>query len=173
MSSPYEIIATVPTFTLTSTDLADGEKLALPQVSRGLGGEDLSPQLSWSGFPAETKSFAITIFDPDAPTASGYWHWSVADVPVTTTKLATGAGDEAGSGLPSGSIQLRTDAGVNHFVGAAPPSGHGKHRYVIAVHAVDIETLGLNHTAPPAVLGFHLHFHTLARAELTGWYELE
>src|SRR3954451_4771156 len=101
---PYAALPSVPTFAVTSTDVGDGEKLGDDQVSGILGadGKDVSPQLSWTGFPDGTKSFAVTVYDPDAPTASGYWHWAVANIPVTTTSLVTGAGDEAGSGLPDG-----------------------------------------------------------------------
>src|SRR5437867_13353580 len=173
MASPYDRIGVVPSFALTSTDLRAGQKLARPQVSglMGAGGEDVSPQLSWSGFPAETTSFAVTVYDPDAPTASGFWHWAVVDIPANVTELPTGAGDDKGSGLPDGAFQLRNDAGLTRFVGAAPPPGHGRHRYFIVVHAVDVDSLGIPEGASPAFLGFNLLGHTLARATLVGWYE--
>ena len=150
--NPYEGLPQVPTFTLTSTDVVDGQTLAMAQVSgmMGSGGGDVSPQLSWSDFPANTKSFAVTIYDPDAPTASGFWHWAVADIPVVTTSLPAGAGDSNGASLPSGALQLRNDAGVRGYVGAAPPAGHGPHHYYVAVHAVDVESLGLPEYASPA-----------------------
>ncbi|MEY2848014.1 MAG: hypothetical protein RI885_679 [Actinomycetota bacterium] len=175
MSTPYDIIAAVPSFTLTSTDLIDGAPLSHAQVSgiMGPGGDDASPQLSWSGFPPQTKSFAITVFDPDAPTASGFWHWAVIDVPVTTTTLETGAGDDSGSGLPQGAVQLRNDAGTARYIGAAPPAGHGPHRYYVAVHAVDVDSLGIDDTAAPGYLGFNLFSHTLARAVVMGTFEVE
>jgi Raf kinase inhibitor-like YbhB/YbcL family protein len=170
---PYASLPAVPSFEVTSEDVQDGQKLSRPQVSGilGAGGEDVSPQLSWRGFPAGTKSFAVTVYDPDAPTASGFWHWAVADVPADVTELARGAGDDSGAGLPAGAFQLRNDAGSARFVGAAPPEGHGKHRYFIVVHAVDTETLGLPGEATPAYLGFNLFFHTLGRAVLVPWYE--
>lgn len=174
MTTPYDAIAQVPAFTLTSDDIpADGARLRTPQVSGifGAGGEDRSPQLSWSGFPPETKSFVVTVYDPTAPTGSGFWHWAVADIPATTTELAAGAGDAQGSGLPAGAWQLANDAGLKQYLGAAPPKGSGKHRYFIAVHAVDVESLGLDDAATPAFLGFNLSGHTLARAELVGWWE--
>jgi Raf kinase inhibitor-like YbhB/YbcL family protein len=170
---PYAELPPVSSFDLTSDDVRDGEPLAMAQVSglMGAGGEDESPQLSWSGFPAETKSFAVTVYDPDAPTASGFWHWAVADISVATTSLPAGAGDDEGSGLPEGAFQLSNDAGLKRFIGAAPPAGHGPHHYFVAVHALDVETLDLPRTATPAYLGFNLFTHTLARAVLVGTYE--
>lgn len=170
---PYADLPQVPSFTVTSADATDGEQLSVPQVSGllGAGGDDVSPQLRWSGFPPETKSFAVTVYDPDAPTASGYWHWAVLHIPASTTELPTGAGDETGSGLPEGALQLRNDAGVRQFVGAAPPEGHIRHRYFVVVHAVDVERLDVPSDASPAVLGFNLFFHTLARGRIVPWYQ--
>ncbi|MGV9611083.1 YbhB/YbcL family Raf kinase inhibitor-like protein [Nocardia xishanensis] len=169
---PYDALPKVPGFTLTSEDVTDGAPLGNDQVSGvfGAGGKDVSPQLSWSGFPAETKSFAVTVFDPDAPTASGFWHWAVADIPVSVTSLPSGAGSEGGS-LPAGAVTLRNDGGFPGFVGAAPPPGHGPHRYFVVVHAVDVESLGVGPDASPAYLGFNLFSHTLARATLIGTHE--
>ncbi len=170
---PYEDLPGLPSFELTSDDVINGQPLNSAQVSgqMGAGGGDVSPQLTWSGFPEGTKSFAVTVYDPDAPTASGFWHWAVADVPVTTTSLDSGAGDAQGSGLPAGALQLHNDAGMTGYIGAAPPAGHGPHHYYIVVHALDVETLGLPATASPAYLGFNLFMHGLARAILVGTYE--
>ena len=170
---PYEHLPSVPSFTVTSTDCADGETLAKPHASgvMGAGGEDRSPQLSWSGFPEGTKSFAVTVFDPDAPTASGFWHWAVANIPASVTELPSGAGDKDAPALPDGALQLRNDGGFAGYVGAAPPAGHGPHRYFVVVHAVDTETLDVDADARPAVLGFNLFFHTLARATMVVTYE--
>jgi Raf kinase inhibitor-like YbhB/YbcL family protein len=172
--NPYEQLPQVASFELTSDDVREGEELAPPQLS-GLfgvaGGEDVSPQLAWSGFPEGTKSFAVTCYDPEAPTASGFWHWAVVDIPANVTELPRGAGDEQGSGLPSGAFQLRNDAGVRQHVGAAPPPGHGRHHYYYVVHAVDVESLGIDQDATPAFLGFNLFSHTLGRAMIVAWYE--
>ncbi|MFE9640234.1 YbhB/YbcL family Raf kinase inhibitor-like protein [Nocardiopsis alba] len=169
--SPYDFLPPVASFTVTSTDVADGKTLPTAQVSgiMGAGGQDVSPQLSWSGFPEETRSFAVTCFDPDAPTASGFWHWVVCDIPVDVTELAADAGN--GSGLPAQAVTLRNDAGGHRYIGAAPPAGHGPHRYVFAVHAVDVPSLGLDSSASPAFLGFNLFSHALGRALITPVYE--
>ncbi len=171
--NPYEELPAVASFEVTSSDVVDGQPLLKAQVSgqMGAGGSDISPQLTWSGFPADTKSFAVTVYDPDAPTASGFWHWSVFDIPVTTTSLASGAGDPSGAGLPAGAVQLRNDAGLVGYIGAAPPAGHGAHHYYIAVHAVGVERLALPDGATPAYLGFNLFMHSLARAVIVGTYE--
>jgi Raf kinase inhibitor-like YbhB/YbcL family protein len=169
---PYAALPEVASFTVTSTDVAHGERLPTAQVSgiMDAGGDDVSPQLEWSGFPEGTKSFAVTVYDPDAPTASGFWHWAVANIPVGTTSLPRGAGDDEGSGLPEGAVQLRNDSGQRRFVGAAPPEGHIPHRYILTVHAVDVEKLDVE-DASPAVLGFNLFSHTLGRAQLVPWYQ--
>ncbi|MGV1088284.1 MAG: YbhB/YbcL family Raf kinase inhibitor-like protein, partial [Mycobacterium sp.] len=148
--NPYEFLPTLPGFALTSADITDSQPLKNAQVSgiMGAGGQDVSPQLSWSGFPEATRSFAVTIFDPDAPTASGFWHWAVANLPATVAELPAGVGD--GSVLPGDALTLRNDAGMPRFVGAAPPAGHGVHRYFVAVHALDVEKLDLTADASPA-----------------------
>jgi Raf kinase inhibitor-like YbhB/YbcL family protein len=171
--NPYDYLPQVPSFTVTSTDCADGQPLAQPLVSgvMGAGGEDRSPHLSWSGFPEGTRSFAVTVYDPDAPTASGFWHWAVANIPASVTELPSDAGAHEGPTLPDGAVQLCNDGGFAGFVGAAPPAGHGPHRYFIVVHAVDTDRLDVDADTRPAVLGFNLFFHTLARATLVATYE--
>jgi Raf kinase inhibitor-like YbhB/YbcL family protein len=173
--NPYDDLPEVAAFAVTSNDVRDSEKLSMAQVSGifGAGGEDVSPHLAWSGFPEGTKSFVVTAYDPDAPTASGFWHWAVVDIPANVTELPRGAGDKEGSGLPAGAFQLSNDAGIAQYVGAAPPAGHGKHRYFFVVHAVDVESLGLDQNARPAYLGFNLFFHTLGRAMIVPWYEVQ
>ncbi|KGH48543.1 hypothetical protein IN07_00815 [Modestobacter caceresii] len=170
---PYEFLPPVPAFQVTSADLTDGEPMPQPHVSGKMGvpgGGDRSPQLSWSGFPAETRGFAVTVYDPDAPTASGFWHWVVAGLPASVTELPSGAAD---GGLPDGAVQLRNDAGFPGYVGAAPPAGHGRHRYFVVVHALDTDDLGVPAEASPAYLGFNLFSHTLARATLVATYEVQ
>jgi len=169
---PYSELPDVPSFDVTSTDVVDGGTLDTPQLSGifGAGGEDVSPALSWSGFPAETKSFVVTAYDPDAPTASGFWHWAVVDLPASTTSLPTNAGDE-GVDLPGSAFTLANDGGLKRYLGAAPPPGHGPHRYYFVVHAVDVDKLDVDGDASPAVVSFNLAFHTLARAIITPTYQ--
>nr|WP_221195293.1 YbhB/YbcL family Raf kinase inhibitor-like protein [Hoyosella altamirensis] len=165
----------LPTFELKSSDVRDGERLANPQVSGvfGAGGSDISPQLSWSGFPPETKSFTVSVLDPDAPTGSGFWHWAVANIPASVTELPAGAGQEDNSALPDGAVQLQNDAGFRGYVGAAPPAGHGTHHYYIAVHAVATERIDLPDNATPGFLGFNLFSQAIARAVIVGTYSQE
>jgi len=171
MATPYDNLPQLPTFTLTSNAVTDGQPLGNDQVSgiMGAGGSDVSPDLTWSGFPEETRSFAVTVYDPDAPTASGFWHWAVANLPATVTELPAGVGD--GSLLPGDALTLVNDAGMRRYVGAAPPPGHGPHRYFIAVHALKVEKLDLPEDASPAYLGFNLFMNAIARAVIYGTYE--
>ena len=158
----------VASFDVTSDDIADGETLSQAQVANFMGysGENKSPQLSWRGFPTETKGFAITVHDPDAPTGSGFWHWLAVNIPADVTDLATGAGSPNPDELPDGVLQSRNDAGTVGYVGAAPPSGDLAHRYVHTVHALDVERLDVDASSSAAVVGFNLRFHTIARAQI-------
>lgn len=171
--APYEFLPEVASFTLRSNDVEDGGILDSVHMSKIFGvpgGEDRSPHLSWSGFPEGTGSFAVTVFDPDAPTGSGFWHWAVFNIPATITELGTGAGD--GTGLPREAEVLPNDARLARFLGAAPPAGHGIHRYLFTVHALDVEKLEIPADASVAFLGFNLFGHTLGRAVLTATCEL-
>ncbi|NUN67882.1 YbhB/YbcL family Raf kinase inhibitor-like protein [Pseudanabaena biceps] len=150
------------TFTLISDDFREGE--TLPDALVYAHG-NRSPHLKWSGAPEGTKSFAVTCYDPDAPTGSGFWHWTVANIPAGVTELP------AGGPVPAGAVEGRTDYGPPGFGGAAPPAGHGPHRYIFTVFAVDVERLDVTPDDSGAKFGFNLHFHTLAKAQLTGVYE--
>ncbi|WP_406117963.1 YbhB/YbcL family Raf kinase inhibitor-like protein [Streptomyces sp. NBC_00989] len=141
--------------TVTSTDVKDGEPLAPPQHSARTGiptAADVSPQLYWTGFPEATKSFVVTMYDADAPVSAGFWHWALADISAGVTELATGAGAPGGQGLPDGAFQVPDDARLAFYAGTMPPPGTGKHRYFIAVNALDVPSvkdLGVTDDPPP------------------------
>lgn len=162
--NPYDLLPSVPSFSVTSEDVKDGQPLKSDQVAAE---GNTSPQLSWSGFPEDTKSFVVTMFDPDAPTPSGYWHWVLVDLPADVTSLPTGG---ASGDLPGKAFHVRNDAGVSGFTGAAPPKGDQVHRYFLVVHAVSEESLGVDPDTSPAVVSFNLAFKTLARAVMHGTY---
>jgi Raf kinase inhibitor-like YbhB/YbcL family protein len=169
---PYDFMPEVPSFELRSDHITDGQLMSESQVFDGWGmtGGNVSPSLAWSGFPEQARSFAVTCFDPDAPTGSGFWHWVVLGLPASVTALPAGAAGTGGSGLPAGAFHVRNDYSVKDFGGAAPPQGDPPHRYVFAVHALDVETLDVNDEVSPAVAGFNLRFHTIARAVLIPVY---
>src|SRR5262244_3428375 len=158
---PYDFMPPIRTFSLTSESVANGEQLAREQVSGilGAGGLDISPQLSWSGFPEETRSFTVSMFDPDVPTASGFWHWAVANLPASVTDL------------PGGAVTLPNDAGYRRYLGPATPRGNGPDRYFLVVHAVGVEKLDVSETSTPAYLDFLLFTHAIARATMYGTFE--
>ncbi|PIJ48729.1 kinase inhibitor [Erwinia sp. OLTSP20] len=155
---------------LYSDNFNDGDKMPQSQVFNGMGyqGDNLSPHLAWQEVPAGTKSFVITCFDPDAPTGSGWWHWGVANLPADCRELPQGAGSGTAP-LPAGCVQTRTDFGSSGYGGAAPPKGES-HRYIFTLYALDVEHIEVNEQSSGALLGFNVHFHTLASASLTVKY---
>ena len=170
-------IAVAPAFadglTVTSAAFKDGGTIPMAQICDRYHGGDHSPALSWSGEPADTKSFAITMFDPDAPTGSGFWHWTMFNIPASAHSLPEGAGDADAKSLPAGAGQGRGDAGMSHYHGPCPPVGDTPHHYQITVFAVKVDKLKLDAESSGAVVGFNLHFNTLAKAMVTGLYGQE
>jgi Raf kinase inhibitor-like YbhB/YbcL family protein len=167
--NPSAYLPKVPSFTVVSTSVKDGHRLPPAQLSGVFGapgGKDISPELSWSGFPAKTASFVVSMYDPEAPTGSGFWHWVVADIPASTTSLPAGAGALNSTLLPAGAFQLGGDAGMHRYIGGAPPAGSGIHDYYITVTALDIPKTGLGQDVSGAFLGFNIAGHTIARATL-------
>lgn len=163
---PYDLLPPVPSFTVISTDVTDGQPLDELFAHTSVGGKNLSPQLSWSGFPEETRGFAITCFDPDAPTGSGFWHWVLVNLPDSVTVLDRGVDPP-----PEDGLCVRNDYGDRGYGGAAPPPGDRPHRYVFAVHALDVDAIEVPPDATPAYVGFNLTFHTLARATIRPTFE--
>ncbi|GAC1322097.1 MAG: Raf kinase inhibitor-like protein YbcL [Chloroflexota bacterium] len=160
---------------LTSTSFNDGDYLAMDHVLSvdykfGCNGGNRSPHLAWSGAPDGTQSFAVTVYDPDAPTGSGFWHWVVVNIPPTVTELPLGAGHPSGP-LPPGALQVRTDFGQPGYGGPCPPEGDHPHRYIFTVFAVGVDSLPVTAETSAAVVGFQLHFNTLAKAELMGLFK--
>jgi Raf kinase inhibitor-like YbhB/YbcL family protein len=171
---PYPLLPAVPSFALTSDDIADGVPL---DPRHSADADNLSPHLAWSGFPAATRSFVVSCFDPDAPTPAGFWHWTALDLPVSATSLPRGAGrpwnpgDASDPGLPAPAFQVANDDGTFGYYGAAPPQGDRPHRYVFAVHALDVPTLALTRATGATPVAFNALFHTLARATLAPTYQ--
>ncbi|PVG83859.1 YbhB/YbcL family Raf kinase inhibitor-like protein [Nocardioides gansuensis] len=163
--NPYDYLPARESFTVTSTDVTDGQPLKDAQVA-ALG--NTSPQLSWEGAPEGTRSYVVTCFDPDAPTPCGWWHWALVDIPADVTSLETGA---AAGELPGNAFHLRHDGGEAGFMGAAPPQGDHVHRYFFVVHAVGEDSLGIDADASNAVMSVNLAFKTLGRAIIHGTYQ--
>lgn len=159
------------TFTLSSNDL--GGEATKTQEFNGFGctGDNKSPQLTWNNAPEGTKSFAITMYDPDAPTGSGFWHWVVFDIPANVNELVTNAGNVEQDLTPKGAIQSITDYGIKGFGGPCPPEGHGFHQYIITVYALKTDKLGLDENINPAIVGFNLWNQTLGKASIVAYYK--
>ncbi len=157
-------------FTLKTTSFDTKKQLPNKHVFNGFGcsGENVSPALEWTGAPAETKSFAITVYDPDAPTGSGWWHWTVVNIPASVTSIPEGA--SGAKKLPAGSVEGRTDFGAAGFGGACPPPGHKPHRYIFTVFALKTEKLDINGDASGALVGFNLNANSLGKASFTVKY---
>lgn len=164
--NPYDLLPTPAHFTLESDDLIDGETMPATHTAHGA---NLSPHLRWSHFPAHTQSFVVNMFDPDAPTPSGWWHWTIVDLADNVTELHQGAGT-SDLELDGAAFHIPADHREANYFGAAPPAGDHPHRYIFAVHALDIDTLGVDDEATPAEVAFHLASHTIARATLTVTY---
>ena len=164
------------TFTVRSDSFKDGDYLAAEHILSadygfGCAGGNKSPHLAWSGAPPGTKSFAVTCFDPDAPTGSGFWHWLVVNIPPDVSVLAADAGSRTASKLPKEDLQTRTDFGAPGYGGPCPPPGDHPHRYLFTVFAVSADSLQVSADTSAAVIGFQLHFNTLAKASIMGLYK--
>jgi Raf kinase inhibitor-like YbhB/YbcL family protein len=164
------------TLTVRSNSFKDGDYLPNAHVLSaefgfGCQGNNQSPHLAWSGAPTGTKSFAVTCFDPDAPTGSGFWHWLVVNIPANVTELDADVGNPKAAKLPQGALQTRTDFGTPGYGGPCPPAGDHPHRYLFTVFAVGTDRLSVTADTSAAVIGFQLHFNTLARAAIMGLYK--
>lgn len=165
MNDPFLGLQNVSSFEVTSKDIVDGALSNVKFMSGDFGiegGQDISPEISWSGAPNTTKSFVVTLYDPDAPTGSGFWHWAVLNISASVSELPQDAGNKSNSKLPSGAIQLPNDARVKKYIGAAPPKGHGVHHYFLTVWVLDIDKVEIPEDSTPAFLGFNMFGHVLA-----------
>ena len=154
-------------FTLMSSDLG-GQLTKMEEFnSFGCDGENISPQLQWKGAPKGTKSFAVTVYDPDAPTGSGWWHWVVVNIPANIHRLSSGA---SGKAMPKGALEIVNDYGTIGFGGACPPRGDKPHRYIFTLYALDVEKLDLKRDTNDPVAGYMINAHTLGKASLISYY---
>jgi Raf kinase inhibitor-like YbhB/YbcL family protein len=173
IATPAHTSAQTPAaFKLTSADVAANGTMTAKQVYNGFGctGQNISPALMWTSPPAGTMSYAITVYDPDAPTGSGWWHWMVYDIPATTTSIPAGAGNAGKPGLPAGALQGMTDFGAKGWGGPCPPAGDKPHRYVFTVFALKVPKLDVPATATSALIGFNLNAMALGKASFTAKY---
>ncbi|GAA6170159.1 YbhB/YbcL family Raf kinase inhibitor-like protein [Sessilibacter corallicola] len=168
--SSFSVLA--GSLTLTSEDIKNGESMSKAQEFTGFGceGGNTSPHLTWSNPPQGTKSFALTVFDRDAPTGSGWWHWQVVNIPANVQELAQGAGSSTNT-MPKGSQQIENDYGIKEFGGACPPVGHGVHHYTFKLHALKVEKLELPENASSALAGFMINANTIESATIEALYE--
>jgi len=164
--------ASAAEFTLKSADIAPNATLTQEQIFNGFGcsGKNISPALSWSGAPAGTQSYALTVYDPDAPTGSGWWHWVVVNIPASANSIAKGAGTVEGKLLPAGSQQVRTDFGALGFGGACPPAGDKPHRYIFTLYALKAAHLDVPADGTAALAGFMIHGNMLAKTSFTAHF---
>ena len=164
--------ASAADFKLSSPTIKPGSTLSEAQVFNGFGctGKNVSPALKWSGAPAGAKSYALTVYDPDAPTGSGWWHWVVYNIPASASELAEGAGTADGKGLPAGSAQGNTDFGAPGFGGACPPKGDKPHRYIFTVYALKADKLDIPAGGTAALVGFMINANKLGAATFTAKY---
>ena len=167
------VISYAADFTLTSTDIAEGEMMPDAQEFVGFGceGGNTSPQLAWSGAPEGTRSFALTVYDPDAPTGSGWWHWQAVNIPADVTELKTGAGSVGKNMMPEGSMQIVNDYGSRGFGGACPPVGDKAHRYQFTLHALKVEKLELPEDASGALAGYMINANAIETATIEALYK--
>ncbi|MBN9606888.1 MAG: YbhB/YbcL family Raf kinase inhibitor-like protein [Actinomycetales bacterium] len=170
-NDPFWRLPEVPSLEVTSPDFGEGDPLPVTARASGAGGADRSPALAWSPAPPPARSLVVTCYDPDAPTGSGWWHWAVHGLPADLTELPANAGDPAAGLLPTGAMMLPDETRTAHYGGAWPPPGHGPHRYVFTVSALDVPALDLPDDATPGMLGFLMFGHVVARGHLTGTSE--
>ena len=166
--NPYDLLPQVPSFTVESDAFTDGGDVSRKHA---LDGSNISPQLSWHGAPEGTRGYAVTCFDPDAPTPSGFWHWTVLGIPASVTELAENAGAEGGANLPEGAFHVVNDFGTKAFGGCAPPPGDRPHRYFFVVHALDTDDMGIDDSVTGTGAAFNTVMHTLARAQVSARYQ--
>lgn len=159
-------------FQLTSPTIKHKATIGNEHVFNGFGcaGGNVSPELRWSNAPKDTKSFAVTVYDPDAPTGSGWWHWLVFNIPPSVASMAAGSGKSDGTGAPQGSIQSMTDFGQPGYGGPCPPPGDKPHRYIFTVFALKVDQLPLKPEASGAMVGYFLNQNKIAKASFTGMF---
>lgn len=170
LAAPLTLLAAG--FEVSSPDVPANGAVPMKQVFNGFGctGQNVSPELAWKNAPAGTKSFAVTMYDPDAPTGSGWWHWVIFNLPPSTTKLAANAGNLTANLAPAGSVQSMTDFGATGYGGPCPPQGDKPHRYIFTVFALKLDKLPLDAKASGAMVGFYLNQNALGRASFTATF---